>query len=253
MKESQNKKDFNRREFINQGSKVSLGIMSLALWTQCSPSESEPQPELNPDGVSIVSPVLGDIWNTQSIQEIRWENDGSNRLINLQIAFGNAEWQTIANNIPIDEGKYTFQVPNEPQSETKIVSQQLKVRLLESETLTILGESQTFTLRYVYYLKLSDYPELTTTGALLTFDDDYLLRFSVTKISGNEYEVLFLECTHAGCLVDWQSSDNEFACPCHGSKFSKQGDVQNGPATVNLSKFSYDLDGTNNQLKIFHA
>lgn len=30
-------------------------------------------------------------------------------------------------------------------------------------------------------------------------------------------------CTHMGCIVQWQSSDKKFHCPCHGGIFSEYG------------------------------
>jgi len=40
-------------------------------------------------------------------------------------------------------------------------------------------------------------------------------------------------CTHLGCVVE-QANDG-FLCPCHGSSFSVEGTVRNGPAPRNLS------------------
>jgi Rieske Fe-S protein len=30
-------------------------------------------------------------------------------------------------------------------------------------------------------------------------------------------------CTHMGCIVQWQGSDNKFHCPCHGGLFTEYG------------------------------
>ncbi|MDP8244370.1 MAG: Rieske 2Fe-2S domain-containing protein [Candidatus Hinthialibacter antarcticus] len=37
-----------------------------------------------------------------------------------------------------------------------------------------------------------------------------------------------LICTHLGCIV--QPSTQGFVCPCHGSKFDRDGNVKGGPA-----------------------
>ncbi|MBZ0258728.1 Rieske 2Fe-2S domain-containing protein, partial [bacterium] len=37
-----------------------------------------------------------------------------------------------------------------------------------------------------------------------------------------------LVCTHLGCIV--QPSTQGFLCPCHGSKFDRDGNVKGGPA-----------------------
>jgi len=44
-------------------------------------------------------------------------------------------------------------------------------------------------------------------------------------------------CTHKGCILDWQSSNNNFACSCHGSTFSADGKVIKGPAQKALEVF----------------
>ncbi|NEQ50939.1 MAG: Rieske 2Fe-2S domain-containing protein [Leptolyngbya sp. SIO3F4] len=48
-------------------------------------------------------------------------------------------------------------------------------------------------------------------------------------------------CTHQGCGVEWK--DDAFACPCHGSKFSTDGSVANGPATEPLAPYEAIIDG----------
>ena len=48
-------------------------------------------------------------------------------------------------------------------------------------------------------------------------------------------------CTHQGCSVAWENS--EFACPCHGSKFSADGEVIEGPANAPLGEYEAMIDG----------
>ncbi len=49
-------------------------------------------------------------------------------------------------------------------------------------------------------------------------------------------------CTHLGCLVNWKSEEEVIACPCHGSKFDREGKVLEGPAPRPLLRFSMTLD-----------
>jgi glycine/D-amino acid oxidase-like deaminating enzyme/nitrite reductase/ring-hydroxylating ferredoxin subunit len=43
-------------------------------------------------------------------------------------------------------------------------------------------------------------------------------------------------CTHAKCIVDWNSSEKSWDCPCHGGRFSIDGKVLTGPPRSNLQK-----------------
>jgi Rieske Fe-S protein len=39
-------------------------------------------------------------------------------------------------------------------------------------------------------------------------------------------------------MVQWNAEEKSFDCPCHGSRFTKDGVVINGPATVGLEKIN---------------
>lgn len=41
-------------------------------------------------------------------------------------------------------------------------------------------------------------------------------------------------CPHLGCALKWNPAEHSWDCPCHGSRFSREGEVLNNPANGDL-------------------
>jgi Rieske Fe-S protein len=76
-------------------------------------------------------------------------------------------------------------------------------------------------------IKVADFPGLATVGTIVDIGKQRaLVRTSATTFRG-----LSMICTHEGCLTE--VSDNQLACPCHGSIFRNDGSVLRGPSVAN--------------------
>jgi menaquinol-cytochrome c reductase iron-sulfur subunit len=51
---------------------------------------------------------------------------------------------------------------------------------------------------------------------------------------GDKVEALSAECPHLGCKVGYDREAKKFACPCHESAFSENGDRLSGPSPRSL-------------------
>ncbi len=82
-------------------------------------------------------------------------------------------------------------------------------------------------------------PEKFPPGSV-TLDKEQKV-YIVRAREGNFY-ALSAVCTHLGCITNWKEEEDIIACPCHGSKFAKDGNKIAGPAPRSLPHFSIVLD-----------
>ncbi|RPI52081.1 MAG: Rieske (2Fe-2S) protein [Acidobacteria bacterium] len=69
----------------------------------------------------------------------------------------------------------------------------------------------------------------------------------VTRTAQDTFNAFTAICTHEQCVITGFSSGT-FVCPCHGSQYTTNGTVQQGPATQRLRQFTTQF--TNNVLTI---
>jgi Rieske Fe-S protein len=86
----------------------------------------------------------------------------------------------------------------------------------------------------------AQYADLVTPGELddvsqINSGEGAIVRRGMAKIAVHRDDDGVLHersafCTHLGCVVQWNSIEKTWDCPCHGSRFQTDGHVVNGPA-----------------------
>jgi len=61
-------------------------------------------------------------------------------------------------------------------------------------------------------------------------------KVAIYKDKNGKMKMTSAKCTHMGCTVHWNKKEDSWACPCHGSRFDKDGKVTRGPAKKDLEQ-----------------
>jgi Rieske Fe-S protein len=69
----------------------------------------------------------------------------------------------------------------------------------------------------------------------------------VINRGGGDFSVFTTVCPHLGCAVQWRGDADTFVCPCHGSRFAKDGDriqttAQQNPAPRGLDPLEWRVE-----------
>jgi Rieske Fe-S protein len=77
---------------------------------------------------------------------------------------------------------------------------------------------------------------------------------AVTRLSATSVIAVSRMCTHQACTVGLPGAPgSQMQCPCHGSVFTVQGAVVQGPAPAPLRTFAATIDSANNQVVVTNA
>jgi nucleotide-binding universal stress UspA family protein/nitrite reductase/ring-hydroxylating ferredoxin subunit len=71
------------------------------------------------------------------------------------------------------------------------------------------------------------------TGGLVDVDGTKVAAY---KDEDGSVIALSPRCAHMGCTVDWNGVERTWDCPCHGSRYTKEGDLIQGPAKTGLER-----------------
>jgi Rieske Fe-S protein len=98
-------------------------------------------------------------------------------------------------------------------------------------------------IRYFSYLPDPGPPTEFDLGDVASYPvGSRSLRLDIPAVIHNregEIVAYSLICTHLGCTIE--NDGDEFACPCHGSRFDKNGVVLKGPAQRPLQKLRVNV------------
>lgn len=67
------------------------------------------------------------------------------------------------------------------------------------------------------------------------------------------FVALYQVCTHLGCIPKWVEVNDRFECPCHGSKYQRDGHYISGPAPRSLDRFKTTITFTDGSTAVSDA
>ncbi|MBT1702555.1 FAD-dependent oxidoreductase [Chryseosolibacter indicus] len=110
-------------------------------------------------------------------------------------------------------------------------------RITAKATKEYLTEVSNMTVQYLDYLSPGDIKTINelepNQGAIMNLG---VKKAAVYRDEKNVLHTYSAICPHLGCVVQWNGSEKSFDCPCHGSRFTTEGKVVNGPAKSDLKK-----------------
>jgi glycine/D-amino acid oxidase-like deaminating enzyme/nitrite reductase/ring-hydroxylating ferredoxin subunit len=62
-------------------------------------------------------------------------------------------------------------------------------------------------------------------------------KYGAYKDDDGSLHIVDITCTHVGCELKWNDAEKSWDCACHGSRFSYDGEILEGPATHKLNHY----------------
>lgn len=109
-------------------------------------------------------------------------------------------------------------------------------RITPKAARTFARENLNVAARFVDYVSAGDAPDVqhipAGTGAVVR---QGLRKVAAYRDRDGVLHERSAICTHLGCIVQWNPTEECWDCPCHGSHFAPDGTVLNGPAVKPLA------------------
>ncbi len=99
-------------------------------------------------------------------------------------------------------------------------------------------------------LNSADYSKLKTNGEFAIVKGQPII---VARKADGNFVAVAKDCTHQGAQLVYQSANDRFNCPSHGSNFSTSGSVINGPAAAALKQYQTEVKDSGNTLRVYEG
>lgn len=67
-------------------------------------------------------------------------------------------------------------------------------------------------------------------------------KYGAYKDDEGKLHIVDITCTHVGCELKWNDAEKSWDCACHGSRFTYDGEILEGPATHKLNHYKEGIN-----------
>jgi len=126
---------------------------------------------------------------------------------------------------------------NEKENKWEKLYSPLRFTLKESvAAVQLLNDDLVNVLKKWFYKGSVELATLKNGEAAIVKQDG--LKCGAYKDESGKLYLVSAECTHLKCMVLWNNDEKSWDCPCHGSRFTYEGKVMNGPANHDLPVYT---------------